>query len=105
MFSYNPFENENRDTLHLSDSQAYLRTIRDQYETPIAIVMSNPELEQDDNPRAEQIALLFAAAPELFKALREIISQIDQGGTGGKVFGRDACIQTAREAIAKANGR
>ena len=33
-------------------------------------------------------------------ALREIISQIDQGGDDGKVFARDACIARARAALA-----
>lgn len=28
--------------------------------------------------------------------IREIISQIDQGGESGKVFARDYCIQNAR---------
>ena len=103
-FTYNPLENEQRDTLHLGDHESYLRTIRDQYDTAIAIVLCNPELEQDDNPRAEQIARLFASAPELLRCLKEIISQIDQGGTGGKVFSRDNCIASAREALAKALG-
>uniref|UniRef100_A0A6M3LR29 Uncharacterized protein n=1 Tax=viral metagenome TaxID=1070528 RepID=A0A6M3LR29_9ZZZZ len=49
-------------------------------------------------------ARLIAAAPELLYALREIVSQIDQGGSGGKVFSRDACIAAARAAIAKAEG-
>uniref|UniRef100_A0A6M3LI58 Uncharacterized protein n=1 Tax=viral metagenome TaxID=1070528 RepID=A0A6M3LI58_9ZZZZ len=49
-------------------------------------------------------AKLIAAAPELLYALREIVSQIDQGGSGGKVFSRDACIAAARAAIAKAEG-
>ncbi len=49
----------------------------------------------------ENDAALIAAAPELLKALTEIISQIDQGGSGGKVFGRDKCIHAARQVIAK----
>ena len=104
-FTYNPLENQSSDTLHLADHESYMRFIDDQYETTIAVVLSNPELEQDDNPRAEQIARLFAAAPELLRALTEIVSQIDQGGSGGKVFSRDACISAARNAISKANGR
>lgn len=104
-FTYNPLENQSSDTLHLADHESYMRFIDDQYETTIAVVLSNPELEQDDNPRAEQIARLFAAAPELLRALTEIVSQIDQGGSGGKVFSRDACISAARYAISKANGR
>ncbi len=43
-----------------------------------------------------------AAAREMLRALKEIVSQIDQGGSGGKVFGRDACIAAARAAIAAA---
>lgn len=31
--------------------------------------------------------------------LREIVSQVDQGGSEGKVFARDACITRARELI------
>ena len=49
-------------------------------------------------------AHLIAAAPELLEALTAIIRQIDQGGSGGKVFSRDACIATARSIIAKATG-
>lgn len=49
-------------------------------------------------------ARLIAAAPELFRVLREIVSQIDQGGSGGKVLHRDSCIKAARVAIAKATG-
>lgn len=47
---------------------------------------------------------LWTAAPEILAALTEIVSQIDQGGSGGKVFSRDSCIQAARDAIAKARG-
>lgn len=47
-------------------------------------------------------ACLIAAAPELLAALTEIVSQIDQGGSGGKVFSRDHCITAARAAIGKA---
>ena len=32
--------------------------------------------------------------------IREIISQIDQGGESGKVFARDYCIQNARKKLA-----
>lgn len=35
----------------------------------------------------------------LVKVMTEIISQIDQGGTEGKVFARDNCIQRARELL------
>lgn len=38
----------------------------------------------------------------LLNALKEIVSQIDQGGASGKVFARDSCISFARDAIAKA---
>jgi hypothetical protein len=40
-----------------------------------------------------------AAAPALLRVLREIVSQIDQGGSNGAVFGRDNCIEEARVAI------
>lgn len=46
-----------------------------------------------------------AAAPDMLSTLREIVSQIDRGGSGGKVFARDNCIARARAAIAKAEGR
>jgi hypothetical protein len=46
-------------------------------------------------------ARLIAAAPELLEALIEIVSQADQGNPGS-VFARDACINRARAAIAKA---
>lgn len=38
---------------------------------------------------------------ELKEALTEIVSGIDQGGSGGKVFARDACIQRAREVLSR----
>tara|TARA_R110000868_G_scaffold21307_1_gene88510 strand:+ start:584 stop:988 length:405 start_codon:yes stop_codon:yes gene_type:complete len=50
-------------------------------------------------------ARLIAAAPDLLAALTEIIYQIDQGGSGGKVFARDYCITAARAAIAEVAGR
>lgn len=56
------------------------------------------------NDEDEANARLIAAAPDLLKALNEIVSQIDQGGSGGKVFSRDACIAQARAAIAKVTG-
>lgn len=56
------------------------------------------------NDEDEANARLIAAAPELLEALKEIVSQIDQGGAGGKVFSRDACIAQARAAISKATG-
>jgi hypothetical protein len=62
-----------------------------------AVVQSNPESLANSR--------LIAAAPELLRALTEIVSQIDQGGSGGKVFSRDACISAARAAISNANGR
>lgn len=52
----------------------------------------------------EANARLIAAAPTLLAALKEIVSQIDQGGTDGKVFARDYCITAARAAIANATG-
>ena len=42
------------------------------------------------------------AADEIEKLqsiIREIVSQIDQGGESGKVFARDNCIQRAREVL------
>lgn len=37
----------------------------------------------------------------LYLAAREVLRQIDAGGSGGKVFARDACIQRLREQVAK----
>jgi len=36
---------------------------------------------------------------ELESVIREILSQIDQGGSGGKVFARDYCIKRARAVL------
>ena len=38
---------------------------------------------------------------EAMGALKQIVSQIDQGGSEGKVFSRDACITQARATLAK----
>ena len=35
----------------------------------------------------------------LRSVIREILSQIDQGGSGGKVLSRDNCITRARDAL------
>ena len=35
----------------------------------------------------------------LEKVIKNILSQIDQGGSDGKVFARDHCIQWAREVL------
>ena len=61
-----------------------------------------PMVESDEN---KANARLIAAAPELLAALDAIVRQMDQGGQGStQVFNRDACIQRARAAIAKARG-
>jgi hypothetical protein len=55
--------------------------------------------------RDECMAVIIRLQEErdaVFVALKEIVSQIDQGGSDGKVFARDACIAQARSAIAKA---
>jgi hypothetical protein len=36
---------------------------------------------------------------ELESVIREILSQIDQGGSGSKVFARDYCIERARTVL------
>ena len=36
---------------------------------------------------------------ELESVIREILSQIDQGGSDGKVFARDYCIERARAVL------
>lgn len=58
----------------------------------------------DDLARLLASAKVMRAAPALLAALTEIISQIDQGGSGGKVFARDHCITAARDAIAQTKG-
>lgn len=57
-----------------------------------------------NDPEQQANARLIAAAPDLLKALTEIVSQIDQGDSSGKVFSRDHCITSARAAIAQATG-
>ncbi len=52
------------------------------------------------NPDDARVA---AAGREMLRVLKEIVSQIDQGGSNGAVFGRDNCIAEARAAIAAAN--
>lgn len=52
----------------------------------------------------EEAAHALRCHHELLEALSEIVHQIDQGGSGGKVFARDYCITSARAAIAKATG-
>lgn len=63
-------------------------------------------MDQEGRSESEILAntKLLAAAPEMLAALKNIVSQIDQGGAGGKVFSRDACIAQARNAITKATG-
>ena len=48
--------------------------------------------EQDDTLASEAADEI----EELRSILREIVSQIEQGGSDGKVFARDNCIQRAR---------
>ena len=52
-----------------------------------------------DTNEVEKNAKLFAAAPDMAEALREILFQLTQGE---KVFDRDDCITQARNAYAKA---
>lgn len=56
----------------------------------------------DTKDQAEAIAVLILAGPDLLRTAREIVSQCDQGGSTGKVFGRDNCIEQARAAVIKA---
>jgi hypothetical protein len=53
-----------------------------------------------DNGYANIIEDLMNRSGELRRAAREVISQIDQGGSEGKVFARDACVAGLRSAIA-----
>jgi hypothetical protein len=50
------------------------------------------ELESSVGPLLQKIQALESV-------IREIISQIDQGGSGGKVFARDNCIERARAVL------
>lgn len=59
--------------------------------------------EEDSLYGTHPCGLLHDAADriEILEAvIREIISQIDQGGESGKVFARDYCIQNARKKLA-----
>ena len=42
---------------------------------------------------------LIRKIEEQQRVIREIVSQIDQGGDSGKVFSRDSCIVEARKAL------
>lgn len=54
-----------------------------------------------DSSTASYVLGILNSHDELVAALREIVSQCDQGDGGGKVFGRDARITRARVALAK----
>ena len=45
------------------------------------------------------IQALIQRIEEQQRVIREIVSQIDQGGNGGKVFARDNCIAEARKIL------
>ena len=42
---------------------------------------------------------LIRKIEEQHRVIREIVSQIDQGGDSGKVFARDSCILEARKVL------
>ena len=57
-------------------------------------------LREHNEPPFDYIAHEAAGEIERLRGIiREIVSQIDQGGYDGKVFARDNCIQRAREAL------
>lgn len=60
----------------------------------------------NENARNEAMAnaRLIVAAPKMLQTLIELLSQLDQGGSSGKIFARDAIITQAREVVAKATG-
>ena len=45
------------------------------------------------------VLYLFEEMDYLKGVIREIVSQIDQGGDSGKVFARDNCIAEARKVL------
>lgn len=52
-----------------------------------------------DLPNNYVVQGLIRKIEEQQRVIREIISQIDQGGDSGKVFARDACIAEARKVL------
>jgi hypothetical protein len=85
------------------DDDIYRYVVTDVYDHPY-IVARLALCGEVKNETVEANTRLIAAAPDLLLALKEIVSQIDQGGDDGKVFGRDACITMARKAIDKYKG-
>lgn len=84
---------------HESVSGPVTKGMRTNHVCAISERLKMPDGEREANAR------LIAAAPDMLAALEAIISQMDQGGQGAtQVFNRDACIQHARAAIAKARG-
>lgn len=97
-FVYHPAMTSLSDTIHLSDHESYVRRITDEYGTPIALVLSNPEREiesqqEDEQSQGERIAKLLAAAPALLQALLHIDSNAAESV--------EWIRRVAREAIAK----
>lgn len=52
-----------------------------------------------EEAKAALAEYVSGASDSLLRAGREVISQIDQGGSDGKVFARDDCIRRLREQI------
>jgi hypothetical protein len=52
-----------------------------------------------DLPNNYVVQGLIRKIEEQQRIIREIVSQIDQGGDCGKVFARDACIVEARKVL------
>ena len=52
-----------------------------------------------DLPNNYVVQGLIRKIEEQQRIIKEIVSQIDQGGDSGKVFARDACIQEARKVL------
>ena len=52
-----------------------------------------------DLPNNYVVQGLIRKIEEQQRVIKEIVSQIDQGGDSGKVFARDACIQEARKVL------
>ena len=67
------------------------------WEIPTTAVESIPI---PDEAALTAAAMTLPKIKEVQRVLREIIRQIDAGGSGGKVFSRDNCIADARKALA-----
>lgn len=66
---------------------------------PLAEVDSGDDHHEPTRKQAEHDAHLIAAAPDLYEALEMVLEMLDMDG-----FGKDAAIDVAHAALAKARG-